>query len=100
MARYTGTIAVVPNDIPFAGTANIEFTCSHPKPWAHVVIMAPDGGQVLQVAYPRLWNGEGTFQCGPTPSWPSGPGVGTCDLTYWNGRRFVRIASTTFTVNS
>lgn len=98
MPRYTGTIAVTPDPIQFGETGEIVYHCSHPKPWARVTCYTPENGSVGMVTYVNLWAGATKFVAGPTPSWGGGPANGFAELVFWNGRKFVVVATTNFSV--
>jgi hypothetical protein len=98
MARYTGTIAVSPTTIQFGDKGYLAYHCSHPKPWARITCYTPENGSVGMVSYINLWAGATEFVAGPTPSWGGGPADGSAELVYWNGRRFVTVATATFSV--
>lgn len=98
MARYTGTIAVSPDAIQFGEIGEISYHCSHPKPWARVTCYINENASVGMVTYVNLWAGNTKFVAGPTPSWGGGPATGSAELVYWNGRKFIVIATTNFAV--
>ena len=99
MPRYTGTIAVSPDPVGFGEQAYIAYSSSHPKPWARITCYLPENGTVGMVSYVNLWAGTTSFVAGPTPSWGGAPANGVAELLYWNGRRFVTIATYEFTVD-
>lgn len=100
MPRQTGTIFVSPDPLPFASIGTVTYTCSHPKPWARITCYDAAASSVGMVTYLSLWDGRNKFQAGPTPSWSGGTARGIAELLYWNGRRFVTIATTEFSVSA